>query len=186
MANVSYTRVNWEDTPSTNTPISGANLNIMDKGISDCATEITNRQPKTDNNLNTTAKTIAGAINELDSDITGLNTSLGGIKFRVSSGKLQYSTNGSTWTDIGGGAMGELDFSNAQLLSTTAYTTTKSGAIVGVLSRYDGVTLSVDSKIVALAIGADQPCISIPSIASGSSIVLSASNARDIYFVPYK
>ena len=30
-----YTRVNWEDSPSTNTPISAENLNKMDKGIED-------------------------------------------------------------------------------------------------------------------------------------------------------
>lgn len=69
MPDVSYSRVNWEDSPSTNTPINAANLNVMDKGISDCATEINNRQPKTDNNLTTTAKTIPGAINELNADL---------------------------------------------------------------------------------------------------------------------
>jgi len=30
-----YTRINWEDTPSTNTPRNAHNLNIMDKGIYD-------------------------------------------------------------------------------------------------------------------------------------------------------
>ena len=28
-----YSRVNWEDSPSTNTPINATNLNTMDKGI---------------------------------------------------------------------------------------------------------------------------------------------------------
>ena len=32
---MSYTRVNWQDSPSTQTPISASNLNIMDKGIKD-------------------------------------------------------------------------------------------------------------------------------------------------------
>ena len=70
MSDVSYTRVNFEDSPSTNTPLSADNLNVMDKGISDCATEINNRQPKTDNNLNTTNKTITGAINEINASLT--------------------------------------------------------------------------------------------------------------------
>ena len=30
-----YTRVNWKDYPDTSTPQTAANLNIMDKGISD-------------------------------------------------------------------------------------------------------------------------------------------------------
>ena len=30
---MAYTRVNWEDLPSTDTPISATNLNIMDEGI---------------------------------------------------------------------------------------------------------------------------------------------------------
>lgn len=32
---MSYTRINWENEPSTNTPVSATNLNIMDKGIKD-------------------------------------------------------------------------------------------------------------------------------------------------------
>ena len=32
---MAYTRVNWEDLPSTNTPINATNLNKMDEGIYD-------------------------------------------------------------------------------------------------------------------------------------------------------
>ena len=32
---MAYTRVNWQDSPSTATPISASNLNKMDKGIKD-------------------------------------------------------------------------------------------------------------------------------------------------------
>lgn len=35
-----YERVNWEDAPSTNTPINASNLNIMDKGIQECSEAI--------------------------------------------------------------------------------------------------------------------------------------------------
>ena len=77
MPDVSYTRVNWEDSPSTNTPINAANLNVMDKGISDCALEISNRQPKTDNNLDTTNKTITGAINEINASLSSLTEQKG-------------------------------------------------------------------------------------------------------------
>ena len=46
---------------------------------------------------------IDDCIGTLLNNDNALNTSLGGLKFRVSSGKLQYSTNGQTWIDIGGG-----------------------------------------------------------------------------------
>lgn len=35
MSEVTYNRVNWQDTPSTETPINATNLNKMDKGIAD-------------------------------------------------------------------------------------------------------------------------------------------------------
>lgn len=35
MSEVTYNRVNWKDTPSTETPINATNLNKMDKGIAD-------------------------------------------------------------------------------------------------------------------------------------------------------
>jgi hypothetical protein len=40
MSNVTYERVNWEDSPSQNTPINQTNLNKMDKGIADCAAAV--------------------------------------------------------------------------------------------------------------------------------------------------
>lgn len=51
MSNVTYERVNWEDSPSENTPVNGTNLNKMDKGIADCASEI--------NNLNQTVSNLS-------------------------------------------------------------------------------------------------------------------------------
>lgn len=40
MNEVSYTKVNWADSPSTSTPISAANLGKMDQGVKDCATAV--------------------------------------------------------------------------------------------------------------------------------------------------
>lgn len=40
MSNVTYERVNWEDSPSQHTPINQTNLNKMDKGIKDCVDEL--------------------------------------------------------------------------------------------------------------------------------------------------
>lgn len=41
---MAYKRVNWEDSPSTKTPINAANLNTMDKGIADNAQAIEDMQ----------------------------------------------------------------------------------------------------------------------------------------------
>lgn len=40
MSEVTYNRVNWKDTPSTETPINATNLNKMDKGIADVAAAV--------------------------------------------------------------------------------------------------------------------------------------------------
>lgn len=40
---MAYTRVNWENLPSTNTPVNATNLNKMDAGIANLETEIANR-----------------------------------------------------------------------------------------------------------------------------------------------
>ena len=42
---VNYTRVNWENLPSENTPISAGNLNKMDKGIDDLTTVVNSIEP---------------------------------------------------------------------------------------------------------------------------------------------
>ena len=47
--------------------------------IGTTSTDLTAYQKSTDNNLNTTSKTIVGAINELDSDIDTINTNLSDI-----------------------------------------------------------------------------------------------------------
>ena len=40
MSELSYERINFEDSPSTNTPINATNLNKMDKGIADCTAKV--------------------------------------------------------------------------------------------------------------------------------------------------
>lgn len=49
---VNYTRINWEDTPSTQTPINAENLNAMDSAIDDLTSEV----------------------NDLDDDVTDLKS----------------------------------------------------------------------------------------------------------------
>ena len=45
MADVTYSRVNWEDSPSTDTPINATNLNKMDAGISQVVTRANESMP---------------------------------------------------------------------------------------------------------------------------------------------
>ena len=40
MAEISYAPVNWEDRPSTDTPVNAANLSRMETGIKDCVNKI--------------------------------------------------------------------------------------------------------------------------------------------------
>ena len=42
---ISYSRVNWQNDPSTQTPLSAANLNTMDKGIDDVVTKVNTLVP---------------------------------------------------------------------------------------------------------------------------------------------
>ena len=45
---MAYERVNWENLPSTNTPVNADNLNKMDKGIKDLETELSKKANSSD------------------------------------------------------------------------------------------------------------------------------------------
>ena len=63
MSNVTYERVNWEDSPSENTPINQTNLNKMDKGIADCAAAVNDAQADIED-LNTETEQISENLND--------------------------------------------------------------------------------------------------------------------------
>lgn len=44
-----YNRINWQNSPSTSTPLNAANLNKMDKGIDEIDTKLDNLQTTVDN-----------------------------------------------------------------------------------------------------------------------------------------
>ncbi len=72
---VTYNRVNWANYPSTTTRLNAANLNKMDQGIADLAAEVNNVQ----------------------SEVSGLNNSLDNIDVR-------YTTeHGAEWSPRGAG-----------------------------------------------------------------------------------
>lgn len=78
-----------------------------------------------------------------------------------------------------------LDLDNAVILTTTAYTCTKDGAIVGgIFGGGAGVAVVVNNKNVAES--ASYIPVFVPGIEKGSSIRLSYNNSYTCYFAPYK
>ena len=70
---MAYNKTNWQNLPSTNTPISANNLNKIENGIYDNSLKADQVGDLTQ--LTTTEKsTLVGAINENNSQITNLNT----------------------------------------------------------------------------------------------------------------
>ena len=192
MPDVSYSRVNWKDSPSTDTPINSENLNKMDKGISDCAAEINNRQPKTDNNLNTTSKNTTGAINELVTAIGEVNADLSVFSFRVNSGVSEYSTDGgTTWNEFGGGTP-ELDYTQAVNITSTNITTTKAGAIVGDIGGNTSYgTTSIlylnDEAKMTISVNGRVPCeLQFIEVGTRIKAVSGTGSSYSLQFVPYK
>lgn len=80
-----YARLNWQNRPNTATPVSAANLNIMDKGIDDLDNTIEEIYSKRVNNVVTTNTDtfLAGPVGKtLQDQITTLNNNLGN-KFKT-------------------------------------------------------------------------------------------------------
>lgn len=86
-----------------------------------------------------------------------------------------------------GGAMPTLDLANKVEITTTAYTTTKKGALVGSLKQ----GISVNANGTAFVGTANQTgggvAVDVNFIPSGTQLVLSGSNDSSLhmYFVPY-
>ena len=97
MSDVNYTRINWEDTPSTATPINAENLNKMDKGISDCVTEVNSLKSSFSQALTDLRNTsIAQAVGAVASDtFAQIVTKLGNI---VNRGAVSQSITATTST----------------------------------------------------------------------------------------
>lgn len=56
---VNYTRVGWQDAPSTETPIDAANLNHMDNGILALSEEVDTELPLLDQRISELERRIA-------------------------------------------------------------------------------------------------------------------------------
>lgn len=64
MAKVSYSRVNWENSPSTKTKLNATNLNKMDKGISDVVQATNEKASITYDASTKTLKIVSGGGNQ--------------------------------------------------------------------------------------------------------------------------
>lgn len=103
MANVSYTRVNWQAGASGGTPLSPINLNKMDKGVADCATAINSANT----NISTKATSLSldgKTLNLLSADGTVLKS----ITIPDSWRGIQNNLNSTSATDSLSAAMGAL------------------------------------------------------------------------------
>lgn len=67
---MAYTRVNWQDSPSTATPISASNLNKMDKGIKDLEDSLKPVATSGSYNDLSNTPTIPSALSDLSDDST--------------------------------------------------------------------------------------------------------------------
>ena len=98
-----YTRVNWQNAPSTATPVNAENLNTMDKGIADAHSQLASKVNKTDIVNNDTTGGVdkvasAEVVKVHGQEIDVLNNNLGGFR-RVLSESFPVRAN--TFTTVG-------------------------------------------------------------------------------------
>jgi len=101
---MAYTRVNWEDLPSTDTPINAVNLNIMDEGIYDLDN---NRNVLYDGNIREYGDyTLNDNVNNYDyiEVFAGRGTDFGGNSVKIrraqESGKILLYYNNNAGTEV--------------------------------------------------------------------------------------
>ena len=82
----------------------------------------------------------------------------------------------------------DLDFPNKVEITTSSYTTTKAGALMGSLNQ--GKTILIDDVVIFTTMNqtGGGVCVSLQNIPSGRSIKLGSSidTSCHVYFVPYK
>ena len=78
---VNYTRINWEDSPSTQTPLNAENLNAMDSAIDELASAVNNLDGVTDD------------IEELQTDVGAIKNDFAELGLSVVNGALNITYN---------------------------------------------------------------------------------------------
>ena len=100
---MSYIRVNWQNAPSTATPVNAENLNIMDKGIADAHSQLAqkaNQEFVNQQIANVASGTPKGAFETLQQLQNAHPTGTTGI-FVISADGKWYYWNNSSWVPGG-------------------------------------------------------------------------------------
>ena len=85
-----------------------------------------------------------------------------------------------------GGGMPELDIANSVTLTSTSYTSTTAGAVVGDLSAGSAASmLTIDGKVMGHAAGSTRQAICINFIPAGT-VISTTGTSTELFFVPYK
>ena len=136
---MAYTRVNWEDLPSTDTPINATNLNKMDKGIKDNYDEI-----QTKATLEDIQDNLVNVSNEVDEDYR-VNLLKGKNLFDKNSGIISgyyYSSTGSL--------TGDVNYSSQTIFikvkPNTKYTFSSQNADLMIMCEYDSNKNFIERK----------------------------------------
>lgn len=141
---MAYTRVNWEDAPSTATPRNAANLNKMDKGIKDLEDSLSSYAPKSHASSDTTygvGTTTNYGHCKVENDLTAASYS-DGVALSAYQGKLLNDnkapkSHASTTNTYGLGST-----TNYGHCKTINNLTTSSHSDGNALSAYQGYVLS--------------------------------------------
>lgn len=132
---MAYERVNWEDSPSTNTPINATNLNIMDAGIkavSD-ATDITTTNPSSQTSYYPTF--ISGTNNQRINDGLRYDTQQGTTS---NVGRATLVLGNGTASGTAGNKQGRLALHNSSTGYTWLQTATSSSSFTQTLPALTG------------------------------------------------
>lgn len=130
---MSYSKINWENSPSTSTPINASNLNKMDNQIAINETNITTNTSDI-SGLDTRLTTAEGDIDALEATTQNTNFTL----HKYSAGGAIKSVTGTTYVNLG---------------PSTTFTAKKGGPIIvflkigGLYNSNNGYSIQVDIKV---------------------------------------
>ena len=157
---MAYTRVNWENLPSTNTPVNADNLNKMDKGIA--------------NAVEKTGDTLTGSLkfnNKNDFEAIRKTRTLNGTDYQLTVGiggngsaRMEYVDNNNAvlssvearsdgiYNGVSGKKLAEQESSRVNITANTGTLVTnnsyKIGNVVGLNAKFSGVTVSTGNTPV--------------------------------------
>lgn len=116
----------------------------LETEVSELKKGLTNKQDKTDNTLTTTAKTVIGAINELDSDLSTISQTVSGLS-DIKVLKLSTRDNAQTkHVKMNGRGAGLLIVEQNQR-DSSVYAVTVSATGTATFTKLAGYALAIDS-----------------------------------------